>query len=223
MRIDKQYNQFAKDFSDSVNLPLISRNIFYKTLGTDLEGKSLLDIACGDGVDLVYYKNLGAKVSGVDASEELIGIAKSKLPENDIRVGLLESLPYENDSFDIVLSKYAIQTSENIEESLNEISRVAKSGALIIYLVTHPIRQFLEKKSKFRDYYKQEKVGSVLFKGDIVVEEPSHTFSEYFNKNFLRNIKLISVIEGSDFSDTSAQQVSGDYYPTFMICKLIKD
>lgn len=223
MSIDKQYNQFAKDFSDSVSHPLISRNVFYKTLGTDLLGKTLLDVACGDGVDMLYYKKLGAIVSGVDASEELIDIAKSKLQENDIKVGLIEDLPFENDSFDIVVSKYAIQTSENIEKSLFEISRVAKSGALVIFLVTHPIRQFLEKKSKFRDYYKQEKVGSVLFKGDIVAEEPSHTISEYFSERFLEKMKLISFIEGSDFSDTSAQQVSGDYYPTFMICKLIKD
>lgn len=223
MSIDKQYNQFAKDFSDSVSHPLISRNIFYKILGTDLQYKSLLDVACGDGVDLFYYKKLGAIVSGVDASEELIDIAKIKLQGNDIKVGLIEELPFESNSFDIVVSKYAIQTSENIEKSLEEISRVAKSGAVIVYLVTHPIRQFLEKKSKFRDYYKQEKVGSVLFKGDIVAEEPSHTISEYFNENFLKNMKLISVTEGSDFSDTSAQQVGGDYYPTFMICKLIKD
>lgn len=222
MSIDKQYNTFAKDFSDSVSLPLISRNVFYKILGDDLSGKSLLDVACGDGTDLVYYQEKGAIVSGIDASEELIDIAKAKLPNSEINVALLENLPFNENTFDIVVSKYAIQTSENLEKSLYELSRVAKPGALILYLVTHPLRQFLEKKEKFRDYYKQEKVDSVLFKGEIVAQEPSHTFSEYFSEKVLQNMKLISITEGSDFSDTSAQQVGGDYYPTFMICKLIK-
>ncbi len=222
MSIDKQYNSFAKDFSDSVASPLISRNIFYKVLDEDLVGKSLLDVACGDGTDLLYYKQKGAIVSGIDASEELVNIAKQKLTDSDIRVALIENLPYEDNSFDVVVSKYAIQTSENIEKSLMELSRVAKSGALIFYLVTHPLRQFLEKKEKFRDYYKQEKVDSVLFKGEIVTQEPSHTFSEYFSEKVLKEVRLVSVTEGSDFSDTSAQQVGGDYYPTFMICKLRK-
>lgn len=222
MGIDKQYNSFAKDFSDSVSSPLISRNVFYKILDEDLHGKSLLDVACGDGTDLIFYKEKGAIVSGIDASEELVGIAKSKLSDSDIRVALIENLPYTDNSFDIVVSKYAIQTSENIEKSLTELSRVAKQGALIVYLVTHPLRQFLEKKEKFRDYYKQEKVDSVLFKGEIVAQEPSHTFAEYFSENVLKDMRLISVVEGSDFSDTSAQQVGGDYYPTFMVCKLKK-
>lgn len=222
MPLHTQYNSIAKDFSDFVNLPLISRNIFYKVLGTKLKRKKLLDVGCGDGVDLVYYAGLGAKVFGVDASKQLIAIAQSKLPSAQLEIAVFEHLPFKNKYFDIVVSKYALQTGKNIASSLHEIARVAKRGATIIFLVVHPLRQFLEKKSKFKDYYKQEKVDSVLFKGSIVVEEPSHTFAEYFPEDFLKKVQLISLTEGSDFSDTGAQQVKGDYYPTFMICKFIK-
>ncbi len=222
MSNDKQYNEFAEDFSESVSSPLISRNEFYKILGKDISNKTLLDVACGDGVDLVYYQKLGVVVSGIDAAEGLVSIAKSKLPDADIRVGLFDNLPFDDNSFDVVVSKYAIQTSEDVQKALTEFTRVAKPGAMIVYLTVHPLRQFMEKKGKFRDYYKQEKIDSVLFNGDVVVQEHSHTLSDYFNEQALENLKLISVTEGSDFSDTSAQQVAGDYYPTFMICKLTK-
>ncbi len=222
MSNDKQYNEFAEDFSESVSSPLISRNEFYKILGKDISNKTLLDVACGDGVDLVYYQKLGGVVSGIDAAEGLVSIAKSKLPDADIRVGLFDNLPFDDNSFDVVVSKYAIQTSENVQKALTEFTRVAKPGAIIMYLTVHPLRQFMEKKGKFRDYYKQEKIDSVLFNGDVVVQEYSHTLSDYFNEKALENLRLISVTEGSDFSDTSAQQVAGDYYPTFMICKLTK-
>ncbi|MGV8130928.1 MAG: class I SAM-dependent methyltransferase [Candidatus Pacearchaeota archaeon] len=222
MNTDKQYNEFAKEFSDSVSAPLVSRNEFYKTLGKDLSDKKLLDVACGDGVDLLYYQSLGAEVSGMDASDDLVKIAQSKIPNADLKVGMFENIPFLDNSFDIVVSKYAIQTTDNLQAALQEITRVTKRGGLIQYLTVHPLRQFVEKKGKFRDYYKQEKVDSVLFNGEMVVQEHSHTFAEYFSEDILKNLRLVSLYEGSDFADTSAQQVAGDYYPTFMICKFIK-
>ncbi|MEX2515239.1 MAG: methyltransferase domain-containing protein [Candidatus Paceibacterota bacterium] len=222
MSNEKQYDSFASDFSDSVGKTLISRNIFYEILDEDLNNKNLLDVACGDGTDLTYYQGKGAQISGVDASEELVEIANSKFSKDVVKVGRMEDLPYEDNSFDLVVSKYALQTSKDLKECLMELARVAKSGATILYLTVHPIRQFLEKKEKYRDYYEQEEVRSVLFKGEIVATELSHTFSEYFDEDVLKKMKLTSITEESDFSDTSAQQVGGDYYPTFMVCKFVK-
>lgn len=223
MSIAKQYNEFADDFSGSVDNSLVSRIQFYKVLKKiDLNEKSVLDAGCGDGIDLVHYEEQGAIVSGCDASEELIKIAQERLPEREIKVGLFEDLPFEDSQFDYVLSKYALQTSEDVETSVQEMIRVLKTNGELIFLTVHPLRQFMEKKSKHRDYYKQEKVGSVLFKGSIVAEEPSHTFSEYFSSSILEKLQLLEIYEGSDFSDTSAQQVNGDYYPTFLICRFKK-
>lgn len=222
MSKEKQYDQFADDFSAAVNNDLVSRKVFYGILGKDLQSKSLLDVACGDGIDMIYYQSLGAEVSGIDASAELIEIAKTKLPGVDLKVGVFEQLPFEDNSFDVVVSKYAIQTSAELKQPLQELTRVTKPGGLIVYLTLHPIRQFMEKKSKFRDYYKQEVVDSVLFNGAVVVQEHSHTMNEYLNEESLAGVRLVSLTEGTDFSDTSAQQVGGDYYPTFMILKLIK-
>ena len=148
MSLDKQYDKIATNFSESVSLSLISRNTFYKILGTKIKRKKLLDIGCGEGTDLLYYKNLGAQVSGVDASKDMIALAQSKLPQSVLEFGNFENLPFKSKSFDIVVSKYALQTSENLEQALLELFRVAKKGATVLYLVVHPLRQFLEKKSK---------------------------------------------------------------------------
>ncbi len=201
----------------------MSRIQFYKTIkGIDLKNKTLLDAGCGDGIDLVHYEKEGAIISGCDASEELIRVAQSRFPDNDIRVGLFEKLPFLDNRFDLVFSKYALQTSENIETSIQEMVRVLKTGGELVFLTVHPIRQFMEKKSKHRDYYRQVKVESVLFKGSIVAEEPSHTLGEYFSTSILKKLQLLEIYEGSDFADTSAQQVNGDYYPTFLICRFKK-
>ncbi len=56
---------------------------FYRLLG-NLEGKSLLDFGCGDGVDSVIYSALGARVTGIDLSEELVEVARRRAAVNGV-------------------------------------------------------------------------------------------------------------------------------------------
>ena len=147
MNIVKQYNDFSDEFSSAVQNKLLSRNEFYKIINTlNIVDKKILDVGCGDGIDLLYYHERKGIVSGCDASEELIKIAQSRLPENNICVGLFENLPFKDDEFDFVFSKYALQTSIDIHKSIKEMNRVLKKGGELIFLVVHPIRQFLEKR-----------------------------------------------------------------------------
>ena len=43
-----------------------------------------------------------ARAFGLEASEALLGIARQRLPDADLRVGDMESLPYQDDTFDLV-------------------------------------------------------------------------------------------------------------------------
>ena len=84
MDLSKQYNEFSKKFSDvhdvGENSNRDNRKVFYDHLEFIKPGIKLLDLGCGDGTDLVYYKKLGTDIYGVDASQELLNIAKKKLP-----------------------------------------------------------------------------------------------------------------------------------------------
>jgi ubiquinone/menaquinone biosynthesis C-methylase UbiE len=44
----------------------------------------------------------GAQVSGVDAAETLLAIARRRTPGGDLRLGILEELPFDDHSFDVV-------------------------------------------------------------------------------------------------------------------------
>ncbi len=150
MDLSKQYNKFAKKFSDvhdvGENSNRDNRKIFYDHLDFVKPRMKLLDLGCGDGLDLVHYKKLGAEIYGLDASEELIEIAKKRLPDENIQLGFFEKIPFQNHFFDIVLSKYAIMTSTDMKPIFKEIFRVLKPGGTMMYLVTHPFRQYLEKR-----------------------------------------------------------------------------
>src|SRR5689334_19395724 len=70
---------------------------------TGLEpGARVLDIGCGAGACLGLVAERGGVPHGIDASEALITFARTRLPHADLRSGEMESLPWDDDSFDLV-------------------------------------------------------------------------------------------------------------------------
>jgi SAM-dependent methyltransferase len=92
-------------------------------------GTRLLDAGCGSGLALQLAAKRGATVSGLDASEGLLAVARSRVPDSDIRQGDLESLPFDDHSFDAVTAFNSVQYAESPEVALREIKRVAKVGS----------------------------------------------------------------------------------------------
>src|SRR5580658_8558494 len=86
----------------------------------------LLDIACGSGFAAQLASRLGATVSGIDASEELVTIARARTPEGDFRVGDMFALPFPDASFDVATSFNGIW--KGCEAALDEARRVLVPG-----------------------------------------------------------------------------------------------
>lgn len=218
--IRKQYDDFAKDFSiNQTEQNQVNREYLYSYVSDNVENKKILDLCCGDGVDSEYFRQLGANVIGIDGSSELIKIANDKYSKNKFDIGMAEELPYDDQSFDVVYSKYAIMTSANIQPIFNEIYRVLKSGGEFIYLVTHPTRQFFERRTLDANYFSQTNVKSHILDRTVTVIEPTHTFNEYFNADFFSKFELLNFEE---VFDPAAESIYGAKYPGFFIVKAKK-
>ena len=72
-------------------------------------GTELLDIACGSGYAASVAACRGATVSGLDASEAMIAIARARTPAGDFRVGDMFALPFDDDHFDVHLSSQSMR------------------------------------------------------------------------------------------------------------------
>lgn len=216
--IRKQYNNFANDFSSNHNIGENSNNQnrleFYGFLDFLDKEQVLLDLCCGDGYDASQYKEKVKEVHAIDASEDLIELAKEKYDGINFKVGLAEDLPYQDGMFDVVVSKYAIMTSPDINPSFNEAHRVLKTGGYFAYLMTHPFRQYFEKRNSKADYFIQEIVESNILNNSVKLHEPTHTFNEYFNQDFLSKFDIINFQESFD---PAAEQVNGRIYPGYFI------
>jgi SAM-dependent methyltransferase len=95
-------------------------------------GQQVLDVACGAGVFLRLVADRGATPFGIDASEALIEVARARVPEADLRVGDMEALPYEDDSFDVVTGFSAFFFATEMVTALREARRVASPGAQVV-------------------------------------------------------------------------------------------
>jgi SAM-dependent methyltransferase len=92
-------------------------------------GTELLDIACGSGYAASVAAGRGATVSGLDASEALIAIARARTPAGDFRVGDMFALPFDDDRFDVAMSFNGIW--KGCESALVEACRVVRPGGLV--------------------------------------------------------------------------------------------
>ncbi len=97
------------------------------------QGTLLFDAGCGGGGASVLAAQRGAHISGLDASEALIAIAREQVPQGDFHVGDLEELPYDANGFDVIIAALSVQYAANPNAALQEMKRVCTSkGYLVI-------------------------------------------------------------------------------------------
>ena len=94
-------------------------------------GAVLLDAGCGAGMAAQIAAERGAVVTGLDASPNLLAIARNRVPAGDFRQGELERLPFSDDEFDLVTGFNSLQYAGNPRIALSEAKRVAKPQALV--------------------------------------------------------------------------------------------
>jgi uncharacterized protein (TIGR02246 family) len=92
-------------------------------------GTRVLDVGCGAGTFLRMASERGARVFGIDASQDLVDLARKRLPGADLRVGDMEALPYDDASFDLVTGFNSFFFAADMVGALREAGRVATAGA----------------------------------------------------------------------------------------------
>jgi SAM-dependent methyltransferase len=105
------------------------------------QGTSYLDLGCGAGGALVLARERGASVTGLDASENLVAIARERLPGSEVAVGDMEELPFASGSFDAVSAINSFQFTGNVANSISEAARVSRKGGTVTALVWGPREQ----------------------------------------------------------------------------------
>jgi len=106
--------------------------------GRFIPGAEVLDVGCGSGLFARLIAARECHVTGFDAAEPLLAIARRSTPAVSFHRGDMETLPFADERFDIVTGINAFQYAADPRHALVEARRVAKRGAQIFVATCGP-------------------------------------------------------------------------------------
>jgi ubiquinone/menaquinone biosynthesis C-methylase UbiE len=145
MTLAKEYNDWYRTIAETESEHADEQSPWYKLVLEQLpsvEGKRILEVACGRGGFAILLASQGAHVSGADFSSTALDIARRRGRASGCADGHLDltqadaqHLPYADESFDIVISCETIEHLPEPASALKEMSRVCRAHGLL-YLTT---------------------------------------------------------------------------------------
>ena len=112
----------------------IINNFKLKNESKPLSGIKILDIGCGGGLLSEPMSRMGANVTGIDASDKNIKIAKIHSKKNKLKINYLCSSPEKlkmEKKFDVILNMEIVEHVENIDFFLKSCSKLLKKNGLM--------------------------------------------------------------------------------------------
>lgn len=167
------------------------------------DGHEVLDVCCGTGDWTIQLAKeaLGAKVTGLDFSENMLEVAKYKIRHyNNIELlqGNAMDMPFEDNHFDLVTIGFGLRNLADYKSAIDEFYRVLKPGGVLVILETsNPENRIVS--SGFNFYF-----GSIMPKLGGLVAGSTREYQWLYESTsgFLSKSELKELIKSSGFINT---------------------
>lgn len=120
-------------------------------------GKSVLDIACGEGYGSNYLAKKAKSVIGIDLDEQTVKWASSKYSRNNLEYlsSSVEKIPLPDSSIDVIVSFETIEHVEDPDKMMLELKRVLKGDGLIL-ISTPDKKHYSDDRNYKNPFHKKE-------------------------------------------------------------------
>ena len=148
---DRDVARFGR-WADSYNESRLQRLVFAPLQEATLreaadavaEPRAILDVGCGTGLLLAQAAERfpGARLTGVDAAEEMIRVARASAPAEapvEFQPATAEALPFAPGTFDLVLTTMSFHHWADQPAALREVRRVLAPGGLFALTDAFPV------------------------------------------------------------------------------------
>ena len=140
--LQKYWNYRAPSYSQSniEELNNFKRYAWLKILLSNAPKKEklkVLDVGVGPGFFFILMSLVGHEVTAVDVSSEMIEKAKENAKQYDVSINFVQvdgiNLPFEDKSFDFIISRNVLWNLEYPKEALKEWKRLLNDGGHVVY------------------------------------------------------------------------------------------
>jgi ubiquinone/menaquinone biosynthesis C-methylase UbiE len=164
-----------------------------------------LDAACGTGRHAAKLAELGHAVIGVDTTEAMLDIARTKVPDADFRRGRLEALPLDDASVDVVTCSLALTHVPDLGPVMQEFARVLRPGGTAVLSDMHPFNTMTG--GGIAGWASDD-----ITKGIPYVVNLVHQVSDYIDAFSAAGLSIVACVEPR-FGDTQLEGVPS--YPLY--------
>ncbi|MBN1872199.1 MAG: methyltransferase domain-containing protein [Candidatus Omnitrophica bacterium] len=176
-----RFNEWSKKYDRSILQHLVFRNshdMFIRHINSEKRPLKILDVGCGTGEFAMKLKGgrQDIQMFGIDISPEMIGIARKKSKSQsgfDFRVGDVENLPYENNTFDYITCAHSFHHYPNKSKAVRQMFRVLKDDGHIMII----------------DGYKDKLLGRFIF--DFIIKRHEGNVHHLHSKQFHRILNKV--------------------------------
>ncbi len=210
--------------AEAIGQLLVGRRIYAPWLAEALAYEStasldVLDVGCGQGIDLVEYARVGARVTGVDLTPRHVELAGRHVASLGLTATVMqgdaEHLRFDDASFDVVSSNGVLHHTPDMAGALHEICRVLRPGGLARVIVYNKqsfhywLSQVAMRGVLQRGLLKEGSMGGVLAHGvertSIDARPLVRVYSPRQLRRMLLDAGLVAVhtcVRGFDIGDT---------------------
>jgi len=135
-QLDRVYTMFAGVYDLAVKLLPVWKSWLKRAL-PHIQGPKVLEVSFGTGYLLTQYADR-FETHGIDYNEKLVSVASDNLKKKgitaDLRVGNVESLPYDDEAFDCIVNTMAFTAYPDGTKAMSEFHRVLKTGGKLVMI-----------------------------------------------------------------------------------------
>lgn len=160
--------------------------------------KIVLDVACGEGYGSNLLSKHAKQVHGVDISENTINHAINKYKNNNLNfhIGSVTNLPFEDGTFDLVISFETIEHITEHDAMMLEIKRVLKGDGLLI--ISTPDKYFYSDIKSYKNPFHAKELYLNEFKNlienyfinKILIGQRSGFYSALISDSEISNLQI---------------------------------
>lgn len=185
--VDKQFGEAAKAYLTSSVHAQGKDLAAIKDIAKRYKSATILDLGCGAGHVSYAVAAMAKKVIAYDLSEKMLDVVahsarERKLRNIEVEHGLAEKLPFDDNTFDLVVTRFSAHHWSNLVVSLDEICRVlTPQGTAVIVDIVAPENalndtllqtvEILRDASHVRDYSISEWRSKLAYSGFVIENE----------------------------------------------------
>ena len=196
--VEQKFDEIAQKYDRFNDLITFGMHRYWKRFVVRQTGlhpeEHCLDLCCGTG-DIareVLRQYPASKVTGLDFSQKMLNIAKSKSSNNSgiqYLLGDAMEIPFPDTNFDAVTIGYGLRNVPNLNGCLQEILRVLKPGGVLVSLDVGKVRlPVIKELNNFYFFRIVPLIGNLLMPGQDMFQYLPNSSLEYPNQELLKRL-----------------------------------